>query len=108
MPFHGEASKQLWKVTAEETSGKVRSFTISSALPLAQENISRTMAIVDGENVVYVASELESLVAFDRPVSWAEHATLGPPFLEPGKLVVDMPATNAASAPRSRTTCPTG
>jgi hypothetical protein len=93
MPFHGEASKQLWRLTDEQASGKVRSVTIRSALPLAQENISRTMTIVDGENVVYVDSELESLVAFDRSVSWAEHATLGPPFLAPGKLVVDMPAT---------------
>lgn len=93
MPFHGEASKQLWKVTPSQPSGKLRSLRIDSSLPLAQENISRTLEIVGGENIVYVESELENLVAIDRPVSWAEHATLGPPFLEKGKLVVDMPAT---------------
>jgi hypothetical protein len=93
MPFHGEASKQLWKVSPSQPAGQARSFQIVASLPLAQENISRTFQIVDGENVVYVDSELESLTAFDRPVSWAEHATLGPPFLETGKLVVDMPAT---------------
>jgi hypothetical protein len=93
MPFHGEASKQLWKVTPSQPSGKLRSLRIDSSLPLARENISRTLEIVGGENVVYVETELESLVAIDRPVSWAEHATLGPPFLEKGKLFVDMPAT---------------
>jgi hypothetical protein len=51
--------------------------------------------MVDGENVVYVESELESLLAFDRPINWAEHATIGSPFLEPGKTVIEMSATRA-------------
>jgi hypothetical protein len=93
MPFHGEASKQVWKVNSPQSAGKTHALRIDASLPLAQENISRMFEIVDGENVIYVESELESLVAFDRPVSWAEHATLGTPFLEPGKLFVDMPAT---------------
>ena len=93
MPFHGEASKQLWKVAPSEPVGNRRSLKIHASLPLAQENLSRTLEIVDGENVVSVESELESLVGTDRPVSWAEHATIGPPFLEKGNLVVDMPAT---------------
>jgi hypothetical protein len=92
MPFHGEASKQLWTVTSSPSSGKLRSVRINASLPLAREIISRRFEIVDGENVIYVESELENLVAVDRPVSWAEHATIGPPFLEKGKLVVDMPA----------------
>jgi hypothetical protein len=50
---------------------------------------------VDGEQVVYIDSELESLLAFDRPVNWGEHATIGPPFLELGKTVVEMSATRA-------------
>ena len=92
MPFHGEASKQLWKTVDSQSSGKVRSVTLATSLPLAQENLMRRLQIVDGENVVYIESELESLVGVDRPISWAEHATLGPPFLEKGKVVVDMPA----------------
>ena len=28
---------------------------------------------------------------FDRPVFWGEHATISAPFLEPGKVAVDMP-----------------
>ena len=40
-------------------------------------------------------SELENLLAFDRPAFWGEHATIGAPFLEPGKVVVDMPSQRA-------------
>jgi hypothetical protein len=92
MPFHGEASKQKWSAGAERTEGKTRLVTLSCSLPLAQESFSRTLEIVEGENIVYVENELESLIGVDRPVSWAEHATLGPPFLEKGSVVVDMPA----------------
>jgi len=46
-----------------------------------------------------VQSELESLLAFDRPVFWAEHATMGPPFLEPEVTVVDMSAQRAKTRP---------
>jgi hypothetical protein len=45
--------------------------------------------------VIYIDSELESQLAFDRPVNWGEHATIGPPFLELGKTVVEMSAIRA-------------
>ena len=93
MPGHGEANRVPMKTIASTESGPLRSVTLQGVLPLAQETLTRTMELVDGEQVVYVTSELESLLSVDRPVSWAEHATLGPPFLEPGKIVIDMPAT---------------
>ncbi len=71
----------------------MRSVTLQIVLQLAQETLTRTIEVADGENVVYVTSELESALAVDRPVSWAEHATLGPPYLEPGQITIDMPAT---------------
>jgi hypothetical protein len=93
MGNHGEAGQIPAKVTARQESGPLRSVTFQLWLPLAQETLTRTVEMADGENVVYVTSELESAIAVDRPVSWAEHATLGPPFLEPGKIAIDMPAT---------------
>jgi hypothetical protein len=92
MPFHGEASRRGWKVADQQATGKQRSISLTCQLPLVQEAFSRKLEIIDGENIIYVENELESLVAFDRPVSWAEHATLGPAFLEKGQVVVDMPA----------------
>ena len=93
MSNHGEANQISASVIARQESGPVHSVTLQLWLPLAQETLTRTVEMADGENVVYVTSELESAIAVDRPVSWAEHATLGPPFLEPGKVVIDMPAT---------------
>jgi len=99
MPFHGEASKQLTKVIASQDSGPLRSVTLQIVLPMAQEMLTRTVEMRDDENVVYITSDLESAVAADRPISWAEHATIGPPFLEKGKTVVDMPALNCRVRP---------
>src|SRR5579863_1705698 len=53
MPFHGEASKQLVKVIGAQDSGPVRSIIFRMALPLAQETLTRTIEMVEGENAVY-------------------------------------------------------
>lgn len=92
MPGHGEAHTQPWETRSSEKNRNVATITLSTRLPLVQELFTRTLRLVDGENVIYVESELENLLAFDRPVCWAEHATIGSPFLEPGKTVVDMSA----------------
>jgi hypothetical protein len=97
MPGHGEAHTLPWEVQASGRQGAAASVTFRVELPLVQEVFTRAIRMIDGENVVYVESELENLLAFDRPVCWAEHATIGSPFLEPVKTVVDM------SAQRSKT-----
>lgn len=95
MPFHGEASKQIVKVISSNPSSAV----LETALPLVQETLTRTIELVEGENVVYVTSALASGLSADRPISWAEHATIGPPFLDKGKTVVDMPALQCRVRP---------
>jgi hypothetical protein len=83
LPQHGEAhTLKMEAATAVETG--VHSITLSAKLPIAQEVFTRTFRAVDGENVVYVDSQLENLLSFDRPVNWAEHATVAAPFLEAG------------------------
>lgn len=99
MPFHGEANRQMFQVLASEDQGAAHRLTLQATFPLAQETLTRTMTAVNGENIVYVTSELESGLSVDRPISWAEHATIGPPFMEKGKVVVDMPAVNCRVRP---------
>jgi hypothetical protein len=99
MPFHGEAGHQTFRIIATNSSGPAHLVTIEATLPLAQETFTRTVEAVDGENAIYVTSQLQSALTVDRPVSWAEHATIGPPFMEKGKVVVDMPATNCRVRP---------
>jgi hypothetical protein len=96
---HGEAHTLAWETKFTRKDGPAGVLTQSVKLPILQEIFTRTLRIVDGENVVYVQSELESLLGFDRPVNWGEHATIGSPFLEPAVTVVDMPAKRAQTRP---------
>jgi hypothetical protein len=100
LPGHGEAHRVPWDLVASgrtNAAGGAGTTTLSffATLPLVQEVFRRTIRIVDGENVVYVESELENLLSFDRPINWGEHATIGSPFLELAKTVVEMSAVRA-------------
>lgn len=99
LPGHGEAHLAPFEVKFYNREGRTTTLTLGTKLPLTQELFSRTVRMVDGENVVYVESELESLLSFDRPVCWGEHATIGSPFLEAGVTVVDMSARRAKTRP---------
>ena len=90
LPGHGEAHTVPWEVRSSAKTGKVSAVTFRAELPLLQESFSRTFRMVDGESVIYVESELESHLGFDHPVCWAEHATIGSPYLSPEVTVVDM------------------
>jgi len=99
LPGHGEAHQSPFDVRFYAKEGRTTTLTLATKLAVTQENFSRTVRMVDGENVIYVQSELESLLGFDRPVIWAEHATIGSPFLEPGVTVVDMSVRRAKTRP---------
>ena len=101
LPGHGEAHQSPFEVKYYNKDGRITTLTLETKLPLTQERFARTVRMVDGENVIYVESELESLLAFDRPVFWAEHATIGSPFLEAGVTVVDMSVRRAKTRPYS-------
>ncbi len=83
LPQHGEAHGSQFAVTNEP--GAV---TMRATLPIVQEVFTRTFRLVPGENVLYVDSELENLMGFDRPVNWAEHATVSAPFVAPAKTTI--------------------
>jgi hypothetical protein len=93
--MHGEAHAKPWELRSFRKEGSTTSAAFSVNLPLAQESFTRTFHVVDGENIVWVESELTNLLAFDRPVFWGEHATVSAPFLEPGKVAVDMPVSKS-------------
>ena len=98
LPFHGEAHAQTYAVTSGR-EGATSAVTLTAKLPIVQEIFTRTFRAVDGENVVSVETELESLLGFDRPVNWAEHATIGSPFLEPGVTVLDLSGSRSQTRP---------
>lgn len=95
LPGHGEAHRVPWDVVSSSKENGELTVQFTAALPLVQESFRRTLRMIDGESVVYIDSELESLLAFDRPINWGEHATISGAFLEQGKTTTDMSATRA-------------
>ncbi len=88
LPEHGEANKLPWEVVRSTES----SATFRVRLALARETLTRTITMAPEEAIVLVETDLESEVAFDRVILWAEHATIGAPFLSLGKTMVDQSA----------------
>ncbi|MGO8719848.1 MAG: hypothetical protein ACLQMO_11600 [Acidobacteriaceae bacterium] len=88
---HGEAPALKWTITALQT-GSVPTAECRLLLPEARIEFSRKLSIDLDQPVVYCEESATNLMSFDRPISWNEHVTLGPPFLECGATMVDMPA----------------
>lgn len=74
---HGEGSIAAYDIDASD--GRLR---MSVCFPIAQIRFERAIALREAS--VDIEESVESLAAFDRPIGWTQHVTLGPPFLEPG------------------------
>ncbi|MBI4877233.1 MAG: hypothetical protein HY822_21610 [Acidobacteria bacterium] len=99
LPGHGEAHLQPFETRRSGVEGRAAVVALEATLPIVQEKFTRTLRLVEGENVVYADSRLENLMGFDRPVNWAEHATVGSPFLESGAMVVDVSGSRSMTRP---------
>jgi hypothetical protein len=89
---HGEAHRLPWEMTSSGKQEGALTASFQVTLPIVQEVFRRKIRIADGESVVRVDGELESLLGFDRAINWAEHATIGTPYLTSEKTVVDTSA----------------
>ena len=98
LPQHGEAHTTRLQVTSAKEEGST-ALSLTGNLPIVQENFTRTFHIVPGENVVYVDSVLENLLGFDRPVNWAEHATIQAPFVKPGVASIGVSGSRSQTRP---------
>jgi hypothetical protein len=97
---HGEAPALQWKL--QKKSGSSRpTLRYGQTLPKAQIDFSREIAVDRSTPVIYCEERAANLSAYDRPISWNEHVTFGPPFLQYGTTVFDMPATRAKVCPAS-------
>jgi hypothetical protein len=95
LPGHGEAVRQEFSAVTQSGDQLV----LTTTLPLAQERVTRMYRLRPGEEVLYVDTRVESQVGLDRPMVWAEHATIGSPFLEAGATAVDVSGTRSQTRP---------
>ncbi len=93
---HGEALTREWKLDRTEADDDAVMVWYSAHLPKTQYNVGRVLTLPADETVLYIEEWVESLTDFDRPAMWVEHVTFGPPFVEPGKTILDMSATRGA------------
>jgi hypothetical protein len=73
---HGEGPVVRYEIDESPNGLQMR-----AVLPLAQISFSRALQLRG--NFVRIRETIESLTAFDRPIAWTQHVTLGPPFLDP-------------------------
>jgi hypothetical protein len=85
---HGEANVVPYQIA---TRGET--LTMQCELPESRLAFERTLRL-DG-NRVWFDETVENLSAYDRPVAWTQHVTLGPPFLERGKTQFRAPGTKS-------------
>lgn len=95
---HGEAPCARWKIQ-KDSAARLAALHCSCILREAQISFSRTISVDSTNPVVYCKERAENLALYDRPISWNEHVTFGPPFLECGTTIFDMPAIRAKTCP---------
>lgn len=88
---HGEASASLWKVYRQFENEYV-GLEYGVVLPVSDIDFRRTLCADPKYPVLYIEEKAINLSASDRPISWNEHVTVGPPFLRCNDTVVDIPA----------------
>lgn len=94
---HGEAPCAKWKM--KKVSGRVPTLQCDCVLQKAQIKFRRNISSHRENPVIYVEERAENLGFYDRPISWNEHVTFGPPFVESDTTLFDMPATRTKTCP---------
>jgi hypothetical protein len=97
---HGEAPALKWDLQ-EQTHSPKPQLRYGLTLPEAQISFNRSLTLDRVNPVIYCEEEAVNLSSYDRPISWNEHVTFGPPFLEAETTWFDMPATRAKVCPAS-------
>jgi hypothetical protein len=96
---HGEAPVARWRLVRKSVGKSGVSMTYGCRLPVAGMEFMRTISLRRRSAVIRIAEEIRNLLRRDTPYTMCEHVTLGPPFLEKGVTVFDMPATKGHTYP---------
>lgn len=91
---HGEAPALKWAIQEHAQSSQPQ-LQYGLTLPEARIRFSRKLTLDRVNPVIYCEEEAVNLSPYDRPISWNEHVTFGPPFLETGVTWFDI-ASNAS------------
>ncbi|MBI2688714.1 MAG: hypothetical protein HYX27_20625 [Acidobacteria bacterium] len=93
---HGEAPVVEWRKTRADVTPQAVIFEYGADLPLTQYRVWRRVTLPAGRRHVNVEEWVENLTGMDRPMQWMQHATFGPPFVEPGRSRLQISAKDPA------------
>lgn len=96
---HGEAPIVEWRLARHTVTPEAVTIDVEAELRRTSFRVGRRITLARGASGVRVEEWVENLLPFDRPVNWMQHATFGPPFVEPGSTFLDMDATRGDAAP---------
>lgn len=92
--FHGEAVAVEWQQhQPPQISTDAITLHYGADLAAVQYRVERAVTLRANETVVHVEEWIENLALYDRPFNRDQHPTFGPPFVEPGKTMLDLPGT---------------
>jgi Domain of unknown function (DUF4432) len=99
LALHGEAANLRWKLLERKHTNSDVRLGMGVRLHAAGLLFSRHLSLRCGESVIY----LEETVTNERPQDhffhWTQHVTLGPPLLDPGQSVINLPGTRSVTWP---------
>ncbi len=87
---HGEASVALYVIHADGSQ-----ITARTRLKHAQLQFERLLLLDADGKTLRITETVENLSAFDRPIAWTQHVTIGPPFLKKGVTQLRAPGTKS-------------
>lgn len=96
---HGEAGVSRWKQLERSVTPRHARLRISAELPNAGLRVVRSVTIRPDSRIVEFSEEIENLLWRDTPFTFAEHVSLGAPFVQPGTTIFDIPCDAAHTFP---------
>ena len=90
---HGEAPIVEWKLAGVDRRPDSVRLRYGAELSKTEYRVERAITLAAGAAAVEVEEWVENLLPFDRPINWVQHATFGPPFVEPARNYLDVSAT---------------
>lgn len=102
---HGEAPVTRWRLLSKAVTQRRLTATIGCDLKASGLRFARTIEMNAGSHVIHLREQIINLNKRDIPYTQCEHVTLGPPFLEKGETVFDMPATSGHTFPTDFESC---
>jgi hypothetical protein len=88
MPFHGEASRVVWRMISQpSTQGDKQAAEMSASLPLAGFDVTRRIRLSTNAAFFIVTERVTNRNKLGRIYNMVQHPSIAPPFLDETTLV---------------------